>query len=104
MAGALVGPPPRSFHHLDPGVPMSAPSRSYVLDAWKADRARYPKLAFIFERSIWAVGVLRFGQWVDTIDGRAPRLAGRVAYQLLFVLSETLTGISMPKSVIVGPG
>lgn len=70
---------------------------------WKADRARYPKLAFVFERSIWAVGVLRFGQWVDTLQGPA-RLAGRIVYQALFIASETLTGISIPKSVVVGPG
>lgn len=71
---------------------------------WKADRERYPKFAFVFERSIWAVGVLRFGQWVDAIDARLPRLLGRVAYQALFVVAETLTGISIPKSTSVGPG
>jgi serine O-acetyltransferase len=78
--------------------------RNVVWDAWRADRARYPKLAFVFERSIWAVGVLRFGHWVDTWRGRVPQLIGRIIYQALFILSETLTGISIPKSVVVGPG
>jgi serine O-acetyltransferase len=82
---------------------MSA-QRSVVREMWNADRKRYPKLAFLFERSIWAVGVLRFGQWIDTIEARLPRLVGRVIYQALFVISETLTGISIPKSVAVGPG
>src|SRR4051812_18318599 len=78
--------------------------RSVVREMWKADRQRYPRFAFVFERSIWAVGVLRFGQWVDSIPSRLPRLAGRIVYQVLFILVETLTGISIPKSVVVGPG
>jgi serine O-acetyltransferase len=78
--------------------------RNVVREAWKADRERYPRLAFVFERSIWAVGVLRFGQWVDSIEARLPRLIGRIAYQVLFIIAETLTGISIPKSVVVGPG
>lgn len=75
-----------------------------VRDAWAADRQRYPRLAFVFERSIWAVAVLRFGQWVDTLNGPVRRLVGRIVYQVLFTLVEMLTGISIPKSVIVGPG
>lgn len=83
---------------------MTAEQRSYIGQAWKADRERYPRLAFLLERSIWAVGVLRFGQWVDALDSRVARLFGRVIYQVLFTISETLTGISIPKSVVVGPG
>jgi serine O-acetyltransferase len=77
---------------------------SLVREAWKADRRRYPRHAFLLERSIWAVGVLRFGQWVDTIRNPIARLAGRAFYQALFTMVEASTGISIPKSVQVGPG
>lgn len=83
---------------------MAAQARKEVVDSWRADRERYPRLAFIFERSIWAVAVLRFGQYVDALDGRLVRLFGRAVYQALFILSEIFTGISIPKSVKVGPG
>ncbi len=45
----------------------------------------------------------RFGGWADGRGGVGGRLAGR-AYWLAYRLVETLTGISLPKSVPVGPG
>jgi serine O-acetyltransferase len=84
-------------------VPVSAQS-SLVREAWIADRKRYPRFALLLERSIWAVGVLRFGQWVDALGNPAARLAGRVAYQFMATISEMTTGISIPKSAKIGPG
>jgi serine O-acetyltransferase len=77
---------------------------SLVREAWVADRKRYPRFAFLLERSIWAVAVLRFGQLVDAQRNPVSRIFGRVVYQALFTVSEVLTGISIPKSTKVGPG
>jgi serine O-acetyltransferase len=52
---------------------------------------------------VWAVAVHRFGGWADGRGGPAGWLGGR-AYWLAYRLVETLTGISLPKSVPVGPG
>ncbi len=72
---------------------------------WAADRARYPqRRPFLQEQSIWAVWTYRFGRRVDQ---RAPGLVKRVQtslYWLLFRLVETVTGISLPKAVAIGPG
>jgi serine O-acetyltransferase len=71
---------------------------------WEADLARYPRRPWLKEQSIWAIAVYRFGRRVDR---RGPGLARKVLeriYWLLFRVTETLTGISIPKSVRVGPG
>jgi serine O-acetyltransferase len=71
---------------------------------WQADLARYPRRPWLKEQSIWAIAVYRFGRRVDR---RRPGLRRRMLekwYWLLFRVSETLTGISIPKSVRVGPG
>jgi serine O-acetyltransferase len=71
---------------------------------WKADLARYPRRPWLKEQSIWAIAVYRFGRRVDR---RKPGLVRNVLekwYWLLFRVTETLTGISIPKSVRVGPG
>ena len=71
---------------------------------WQADLARYPRRPWLKEQSIWAIAVYRFGRRVDR------RKAGPLApvlerfYWLAFRVTETLTGISIPKSVRVGPG
>ena len=72
--------------------------------AWRADLARYPARPWLKEQSIWAIAVYRFGQRVDRRKpGIGRRLRDRV-YWLTFRVTETLTGISIPKSVRVGPG
>jgi serine O-acetyltransferase len=72
--------------------------------AWQADLARYPKRPWLKEQSIWALAVYRFGQRVDRRKpGLARWLLERV-YWLIYRVTETLTGISIPKSVQVGPG
>lgn len=71
---------------------------------WEADLARYPRRPWLKEQSIWAIAVYRFGRRVDQ---RRPGLGRRVRerfYWLLHRVCETVTGISIPKSVRVGPG
>jgi serine O-acetyltransferase len=72
---------------------------------WQADLARVgmPR-AFLKEQSLWAIWVYRFGR---RVDHRPPGLARNVLlrfYWFLFRIVETATGISLPKSCIVGKG
>ena len=71
---------------------------------WKADLARYPRRPWLKEQSIWAIAVYRFGRRVDRRRPGPWRKVLEKCYWLLFRLTETLTGISIPKSVKVGPG
>lgn len=71
---------------------------------WLADLARYPVRPFLREQSIWAVWVYRFGRRVDARPEGLVKRATTALYWLLFRLSETATGISIPKSARVGPG
>jgi serine O-acetyltransferase len=71
---------------------------------WEADLARYPARPWLKEQSIWALAVYRFGR---RNERRRPGLVRRCYdrfYWLVFRITETLTGISIPKSVQVGPG
>src|SRR4051794_8670593 len=71
---------------------------------WQADLARYPERPWLKEQSIWAIAVYRFGRRTDR---RPPGLVRRLCdrfYWLAFRATETLTGISIPKSARVGPG
>lgn len=71
---------------------------------WVADLYRYPAQPFFKEQSIWAIWVYRFGRRVDRrSDGLRKRFQTK-AYWLLFRLTETLFGISISKSVSIGPG
>jgi serine O-acetyltransferase len=69
----------------------------------RADLKRYGTRPWLREQSVWAVAVHRFGRWSDARGGVLGRLAGR-AYWIAYRVVETLTGISLPKSVPVGPG
>jgi serine O-acetyltransferase len=71
---------------------------------WQADLARYPSRPWLREQSIWAIAVYRFGRRVDR---RRPGLWRKILekwYWLMFRLTETLTGISLPKGAQIGPG
>ena len=71
---------------------------------YEADMARYPRRPFLKEQSAWAIWVYRFGR---RNDRRKPGLLRKVAdrwYWMLYRATETLTGISIPKSVEIGPG
>jgi serine O-acetyltransferase len=69
----------------------------------RADLARYGRRPWLREQSVWAVAVHRFGVWADAQTGPRGWLAGRL-YWLGYRVVETLTGISLPKAVPVGPG
>ena len=71
---------------------------------WQADKRRYPDNPWFKEQSIWAVAVYCFGQWGDTRKSGYLRWIYDRAYWILFRIIETLTGISIPKSVIIGLG
>jgi serine O-acetyltransferase len=71
---------------------------------WQADLARYPRRPWLKEQSIWAIAVYRFGRRVDRRKPGVRRKILEPIYWLLHRLTETATGISIPKSVQVGPG
>jgi serine O-acetyltransferase len=71
---------------------------------WQADLARYPARPWLKEQSVWALAVYRFGRRVERRRPGPMRKVLEKAYWLLFRIAETLTGISIPKSVVVGPG
>jgi len=72
---------------------------------WAADLRRYAvRRPFLKEQSIWAVWIYRFGRRVER---RPPGLLKRLLvlqYWMLFRIIETAVGISIPKSVVIGPG
>ena len=71
---------------------------------WQADLAKYPKKPWLKEQSIWAIAVYRFGR---RNDRRKPGIVRKVLdkfYWLAFRATETVTGVSIPKSAKVGPG
>ena len=72
--------------------------------AWKADLKRYPRRPWLKEQSIYAIAVYRWGRRLDLRAGHWTTLVGMPLYWLSYRLIETLTGISLPKSVDVGPG
>lgn len=71
---------------------------------WRADLARYPNRPWLKEQSIWAIAVYRFGRRVDRRqDGLLKWILERW-YWFIYRFVETLTGISLSKSVVIGPG
>jgi serine O-acetyltransferase len=71
---------------------------------FEVDLGRYGgRRALLREQSLWAVAVHRYGRWADRLTGPAGRPLRRL-YWLVYRIVETLTGISLPKSVPVGPG
>jgi len=73
--------------------------------AWRADVARVgaPR-AFLKEQSLWAIWVYRFGRRVDRRPAGLRRRMLLGVYWFLFRIAETLTGISLPKSCVIGKG
>jgi len=71
---------------------------------WESDLRRYPPRPFLREQSVWAVWVYRFGRRVDARPAGLARRIATAAYWVMFRVTETLTGIGIPKSVRIGPG
>ncbi|QOY92336.1 serine O-acetyltransferase [Paludibaculum fermentans] len=57
-----------------------------------------------FEMSVWAVGIFRFGKWVDRLRFRPARKALLVVYFFLYKISEALSGIRISIYSEIGPG
>jgi serine O-acetyltransferase len=72
-------------------------------DALREDLKRYGARPWLREQSVWALAVHRYGRWADRQSGPRGSLA-RKAYWLAYRVVETLTGISLPKNVPLGPG
>ena len=71
---------------------------------YQADLQRYPRRPFLKEQSVWAIWVYRFGRRLDRRKPGIIRKVGEKWYWLVYRFVETLTGISIPKSVEIGPG
>ncbi|MDQ8021979.1 MAG: serine acetyltransferase [Moraxellaceae bacterium] len=72
---------------------------------WQADVARCGvSRPLLKEQSMWAIRVYRFGRKVDRRPAGAVRSLLTRVYWLLFRLTETLTGVSLPKDAVIGPG
>jgi serine O-acetyltransferase len=71
---------------------------------WQADLLRYPPRALLREQSAWALWVYRFGRRHDRRRPGAIRWIANRFYWIGFRITETITGISIPKSVEIGPG
>lgn len=72
---------------------------------WAADLRRYGlRRPFLKEQSIWAVWVYRFGRRIDRRPPGTGRRVLTMLYWAIFRVVETLAGISLPKSAVIGPG
>lgn len=69
-----------------------------------ADCERYGPRALFREQSLWALWVYRFGRRVEQRPPGWRRTLDSRLYWILFRLVETLTGISIPRTVRLGPG
>jgi serine O-acetyltransferase len=73
--------------------------------AWQADLARVgARRPFIKEQSLWAIWVYRFGRRVDQRPAGFKKRILLFVYWFLFRIVETATGISLPKSCLIGKG
>lgn len=75
-----------------------------IKQAWKEDKARYPKRPWLKEISIVAVGWYRFGQHVDNMPSGIRKKIAEKCYWIIFHFIEILTGVSLPKSIEIGGG
>lgn len=71
---------------------------------WQADLRRCGPRPLLREQSMWAIWVYRFGRRNEARKTGLVRWIGDRFYWLAYRVIETLTGISIPKSVEVGPG
>lgn len=71
---------------------------------WQADLRRYGPRPLFREQSAWAVAVYRFGRRNDRRKPGIRRTIANRVYWLAYRIVETVTGISIPKTVEVGPG
>ena len=72
--------------------------------ALRADLARYPRKPWWREQSVWAIAIYRFGRRNDERRPGLIRWSFDRFYWFAYRIVETVTGISMTKSVEIGPG
>jgi serine O-acetyltransferase len=71
---------------------------------WQADKERYPRSAWITDRSIWAIAVYRFGRRVETRSTDTVRTLLEYTHTAAYWGVQLLTGIDLPKTAQIGPG
>jgi serine O-acetyltransferase len=71
---------------------------------WAADLARYPARHRWLEQSLWALAVYRFGRRVERQPAGLMRALLSRLYWFAYLIVETATGITLPRTVTVGPG
>jgi serine O-acetyltransferase len=71
---------------------------------WEADLSRYPPNPWFREPSVWAVWLYRYGRRNERRRPGPIRWLANGVYKFAKVPVELLTGISIPKSVQIGPG
>jgi len=71
---------------------------------FKADLSRYPPRSFLREQSIWAIFVYRRGRRLLKQRPGHLRSFQLKLHSLVFRLTETITGISLPIEANIGPG
>ncbi len=82
------------------------PGQSPALSPWeclRADRSRYPRHAWITQRSLWAIAVFRLGQAADTTSPLARR-ALRPLHRAFTLAAQILTNIEIGDRAEIGPG
>jgi serine O-acetyltransferase len=72
-----------------------------AFDELRADLKRCEPREWLTEPSIWAIAVYRVGQWIDERSSRRLLLP---VYGIVHMLVQLATGISIPKSAVIGPG
>lgn len=73
--------------------------------AWQADIRRVRgKRPFLKEQSLWAIWVYRFGRRVDERENGIRKKVLVTIYWIMFRVVETVIGISLPKSCLIGKG
>lgn len=70
----------------------------------REDLRRYPKRPWLREQSVWAILVYRFGRQNEMRKRGAVRWLVDRAYWPVYRVVETLTGVSIPKTVEIGGG
>lgn len=72
---------------------------------WQADLRRYGlRRPFLKEQSVWAVAVYRYGRHLERLPAGWRRRLQTPFYWLAQRVVETITGIGLPKSAVIGPG
>lgn len=73
------------------------------LEAFRRDRARYRRSAWVTQRALWAVGIHRLGEAVAAQPWPVRRVLDPL-HALLTLAVQCLTGIELGRGARIGPG